>query len=94
MSNEINSNNSKNDFVETHKTNKKLEFCEDNNIPVPDAYFIVNAIHNSSDHLRENPVTGKFEEKAMVYKLQNGVIKNVLKKLFNYQGKALDVSTI
>ena len=30
----------------------------------------------------------------MVYKLQNGVIKNVLKKLFNYQGQALDVSTI
>ena len=57
-------------------------------------YFIVNAIHNSSDHLRENPITGKFEEKSMVYKLQNGVIKNVLKKLFNYQGQTLDVSTI
>lgn len=84
----------KENFIITHKTNEKLKFCEDNNIPVPDVYFIVNAIHNSSDHLRENPVKGKFEEKAMVYKLQNGVIKNVLKKLFNYQGKALDVSTI
>lgn len=81
-------------FILTHKTNEKLKFCEDYNIPVPDAYYIVNAIHNSSDHLRENPKTGKFEEKAMVYKLQNGVIKNVLKKLFNYQGQALDVSTI
>lgn len=94
MYDKLGSDQLKNDFVETHKTNKKLEFCEDNNIPVPDAYFIVNAIHNSSDHLRENPVTGKFEEKAMVYKLQNGVIKNVLKKLFNYQGQALDVSSI
>lgn len=84
----------KENFIITHKTNEKLKFCEDNNIPVPDAYFIVNAIHNSSDHLRVNPVKGKFEEKAMVYKLQNGVIKNVLKKLFNYQGKALGVSTI
>ncbi len=84
----------KDDFVLTHKTNEKLKFCEDNNIPVPDAYFIVNAIHNSSDHLRENPITGKFEEKAMVYKLQNGVIKNVLKKLFKYQGQTLDVSAI
>lgn len=94
MYDKLGSEQLKNDFVETHKTNEKLKFCEDNNIPVPDAYFIVNAIHNSSDHLRENPVTGKFEEKAMVYKLQNGVIKNVLKKLFNYQGQALDVSTI
>ncbi|MBR5038029.1 MAG: hypothetical protein IKX65_04830 [Prevotella sp.] len=94
MYDKLGSEQLKNDFVETHKTNEKLKFCEDNNIPVPDAYFIVNAIHNSSDHLRENPVTGKFEEKAMVYKLQNGVIKNVLKKLFNYQEQALDVSTI
>ena len=94
MYDKLGSEQLKNDFVETHKTNEKLKFCEDNNMPVPDAYFIVNAIHNSSDHLRENPVTGKFEEKAMVYKLQNGVIKNVLKKLFNYQGQALDVSTI
>ena len=82
------------DFVKTYKTNEKLKFCEDNNIPVPDAYYIVNAIHNSSDHLRENPVTGQFEEKAMVYKLQNGVIKSVLKKLFNYQGHPLDVCVI
>lgn len=94
MYDKLGSEQLKNDFVETHKTNEKLKFCEDNNIPVPDAYFIVNAIHNSSDHLRENPVTGKFEEKSMVYKLQNGVIKNVLKKLFNYQGQTLDVSTI
>ena len=94
MYDKLGSEQLKDDFVLTHKTNEKLKFCEDNNIPVPDAYFIVNAIHNSSDHLRENPVTGKFEEKAMVYKLQNGVIKNVLKKLFNYQGQTLDVSTI
>ena len=94
MYDKLGSEQLKNDFVETHKTNEKLKFCEDNNIPVPDAYFIVNAIHNSSDHLRENPITGKFEEKSMVYKLQNGVIKNVLKKLFNYQGQTLDVSTI
>ena len=94
MYEELGSAQLKNDFVQTHKTNEKLKFCEDNNIPVPDAYFIVNAIHNSSDHLRENPITGKFEEKAMVYKLQNGVIKNVLKNLFKYQGQALDVSTI
>lgn len=94
MYDKLESEQLKENFVLTHKTNEKLKFCEDNNILVPDAYFIVNAIHNSSDHLRENPVSGKFEEKAMVYKLQNGVIKNVLKMLFNYQGQALDVSAI
>ena len=94
MYDKLGSEQLKMDFVKTYRTNEKLKFCEDNNIPVPDAYYIVNAIHNSSDHLRENPVTGQFEEKAMVYKLQNGVIKSVLKKLFNYQGQPLDVSVI
>ena len=46
MYDKLGSEQLKNDFVETHKTNEKLKFCEDNNIPVPDAYFIVNAIHN------------------------------------------------
>ena len=35
----------KDDFVNTHKTNKKLDFCERNGIIVPDAFFIVNSIH-------------------------------------------------
>jgi energy-coupling factor transporter ATP-binding protein EcfA2 len=94
MYDQLDSAQLKQEFVETHKTNNKLEFCEKNNLPVPDAYFIVNAIHNSSDHLRENPVTGKFEEKAMVYKLQNKVIRNILEKLFGYNGQPLDVAVI
>ena len=94
MYDQLDSAQLKQEFVETHKTNNKLEFCEKNNLSVPDAYFIVNAIHNSSDHLRENPVTGKFEEKAMVYKLQNKVIRNILEKLFGYNGQPLDVAVI
>ena len=49
-------------YIGTHKTNDKLEFCENNGIMVPDAYFIVNSIHNSADHLKQNPLTGAFEE--------------------------------
>lgn len=76
-------------FVDTHTTRKKLKFCEEHNIAVPDAFFIVNSIHNEADHLKQNPLTGKFEERAMVYKLQNGVIRSFVSKLFCYVGVAV-----
>lgn len=84
----------KDEFVDTHKTNKKLEFCEENNIQVQEVYYMVNAIHNDSDHLRQNELTGKFEEKAMVYKLQNKVIRNVIERLFGFDGNPLSVDVI
>lgn len=81
-------------FVETHTTNKKLEFCEDNGIIVPDAYFIVNSIHNSADHLKQNPITGVFEEKQMVYKLSNNVVYHIIAELFCYEGLPITVDII
>lgn len=81
-------------FIETHKTNNKLEFCEQYGILVPDSFFIVNSIHNESDHLRQNPISGEFEEKSMVYKLQNKVIRSIVEKLFHYQGSPLGIDCI
>lgn len=81
-------------FVETHTTNKKLEFCENNGIIVSDAYFIVNSIHNSADHLKQNQITGIFEEKQMVYKLSNNVVYHIIAKLFCYEGLPITVDTI
>ena len=73
---------------------EKLEFCERHNIVVPDTFFIVNSIHNEADHLKQNPLTGRFEEKAMVYKLQNGVVHHIVAQLFQYKGEALDASVV
>lgn len=84
----------KDKFVATYKTNEKLEFCERHNIVVPDTFFIVNSIHNEADHLKQNPLTGRFEEKSMVYKLQNGVVHHIVAQLFNYKGEALDASVV
>lgn len=72
----------KKEFVNIHKTNDKLNFCEKYSIIVPDSFYIVNAIHNEADHLKRKD-NGKFAEKTMVYKLQNMAIKNILKNLFD-----------
>lgn len=91
---QIDTEDKKDGFVNTHKTNNKLEYCEQNLIHVPDVYYIVNSIHNESDHLKYDPVKAKFEEKAMVYKLQHKVIRHVVEKLFSYDGQPLDIDAI
>ena len=81
-------------FIDTHTTNKKLDFCETNGIIVPDAFFIVNSIHNSADHLKKNPTTGAFEEKQMVYKLNNNVVRHIIAKIFRYDGHPITVDSL
>ena len=90
----LSNQNLKDAFIDTHKTNEKLEFCENNGIMVPDAYFIVNSIHNSADHLKQNPLTGAFEEKQMVYKLSNNVVHHIISELFEYDGNPITKEAI
>lgn len=85
----------KNDFLERHKTIDKLDFCLDHGFDVPDVFYIVSAIHNEADHLKFDPNNpNEFLEKSMVYKLQNNVIKQALKKLFEYNGQPITIDTI
>ena len=84
------------DFVNTHKTVEKLAFCENHGVPVPDVWYVVSAIHNDSDHLKFDPQNPEgFLEKNMVYKLQNNVIRQVLKGLFKFsEGSTILVDSI
>lgn len=73
-------------FMETHKTNDKIEFAENinKNIIVPDAYFILSLIHGESDHIEYDEAHKKFNEKPVIYKLNNNVIKHMVAELFDY----------
>jgi hypothetical protein len=84
------------DFVNTHKTVEKLTFCENHGEPAPDVWYVVSAIHNDSDHLKFDPRNPeRFLEKNMVYKLQNNVIRQVLKELFKFsEGSTILVDSI
>lgn len=72
------------DFVEQKMTKNKFTYCEEHGVIIPDVYNIINAIHNEADHLSYNDSRGEFEEKTMVYKLQNNVVLNIIRKLFNW----------
>ena len=82
-------------FLDSKMTKNKFEYCEENNLTVLDAYNIVSAIHNDSDHISFNTETGEFEERPMVYKLQNRVILNMVRTFFNWkEGTVIAPSSI
>jgi hypothetical protein len=72
-------------FVNTHKTNEKINFCETNNIEVPIAYQLVSAIHNDADHLKFDERQKKYLEKSVVYKLQNHALYSIISNIFKYE---------
>ena len=64
-------------FLETHKTRNKLQYAAELGKNIPDAYFLLSLIHNTSlhwDRTRDyiTPLKGK---------LNHPVIKNLVKKL-------------
>lgn len=71
-------------FIKEHTTKKKFDLCESHGITIPSVYYIVNAIHNEADHLKYDQMHKVFQEKNTVYKLQNLVVKNILKGVFEY----------
>lgn len=82
-------------FIGTKMTRNKFAYCEEHGVDIPDVYNIINAIHSEADHLSYDDSRGEFEEKTMVYKLQNRVILNVIRELFNWtRGLTIDASLI
>lgn len=84
----------KDEFLDTWKTVKKMQYCVDKGFEVPEVYNIVNAIHNEADHLAFDVNADKYIEKPMVYKLQNRSIHGLMARLFSWDGSALTTVVI
>lgn len=81
-------------FVDAFTTKGKFDYCIESEIIIPDAYYIVTAIHNESDHLRFDGLQQKYIERPMVYKLQNAVIRGIIAEIFGWKGLPLTTSVI
>jgi hypothetical protein len=77
----------KHQFLSEKTTKSKFEFAERVNVEVPEAYYIVNAIHNEADHLKINETSNEYMEKSVVYKLQNNVIREIIKQIFDLKNE-------
>lgn len=92
--NQLDSQQKKDSFVNEKMTKNKFEFAENNSIIIPDILYMINAIHNDADHLKYDAVNQKYLEKSMVYKLQNKVIQNIIKEIFEWNGVILTTQAI
>ena len=90
----INDQNLKIAFINEKMTKHKFKFAEDNNVVIPDILTVVNAIHNEADHLKYDVTNDKYLEKSMVYKLQNYIIQNIIKEIFEWKDVPLTTQSI
>lgn len=82
----------KNEFVNNRDKGiqDKMEFAEGKGKVIPDAYYILSLIHGESDHIEFDENTKQFNEKPVIYKLNNNVVKHMVAELFDYK-KGTDV---
>lgn len=80
--------NDKTAFLSTHKTKDKLRLIENLGLMVPDSYYVMGAIYNDAEHLRDNI------DKNCIYKLYNKVIKNIIKEFFCFDGNLIKLDAL
>lgn len=65
-------------FINTNGTKNKLHFAQSIGIHIPETYFLLGIIYNTSLHLSE----GHDISKPLGLKLENGTIKQMIKNIF------------
>lgn len=65
-------------FIDTNGTKNKLYFAQSIGIHIPETYFLLGIIYNTSLHLDE----GKDVSKPLGLKLENGTIKQMILNIF------------
>lgn len=65
-------------FISVHKTVRKLEFCLECGLDIPETHFLLGIIYNDDLHWREN----KDYETPLRSKLENVVVRSLISELF------------
>lgn len=73
----LDTDDQRDEFLQTHKTTKKLEYVLDQGFDVPEINFLLGIIYNDSLHLRAN----QDNFSRIVSKLENNTIKNMIKNI-------------
>lgn len=88
----------KEEFLNTHRTENKIEFAEAHGLEFPEAFRVLSIIYNDALHplhLEGNhDCTQTNLDKTCVLKLQNKVIRHIIKSIFKYQNTDLGIECI
>lgn len=74
----ITSDDNKLSFIGENGTKKKLHYCEEIGIDIPETYYLLGIIYNTSLHLNE----GQDISNPLAIKLENYTIKKLIKEIF------------
>lgn len=66
-------------FLDTHGTKKKLEYCEEIGLDVPETFYLLGIIYNDNLHIRH----GQDFTKPVAIKLENLTIKKMIRNIFS-----------
>lgn len=70
----LDSDDSKAEFLSTHKTSNKLEYSESKGIAIPESFYLLGFIYNDGMHWKNN-------EAAISGKLENMILKKMIKEI-------------
>lgn len=70
----LNSDDSKAEFLTTHKTPNKLRFAESKGVSIPETFYLLGIIYNDGMHWKNN-------EAAISGKLENMILKRMIKEI-------------
>jgi energy-coupling factor transporter ATP-binding protein EcfA2 len=76
---QLNNEEHKTVFIETHKTREKLKKAEEMGVISPETHYLLGIIYNEGMHWKDN----NDNISPIVSKLENLVIKNLIKDVFN-----------
>ena len=62
------------EFLDTHRTTKKLKYAEDKGVEIPEIYYLLGIIYNDGMHYKKN-------DDAISGKLENLTIKKMIKEI-------------
>lgn len=85
----INGAAEKTQFLQTNKTNDKMNYARNIGVSIPDSFYYLSAIHNDADHLKDPN-----KDKACIFKLTHPVIKHLIRSLFDYHDVPMGVDKI
>lgn len=76
-------------FLDTHRTILKLSFAETILGELPDAYYMLGIIYNDAEHLKDEN-----SDKPIIYRLNHVIIKDMVGRLFSYDGTPIKIVDI
>lgn len=85
----LSNDDEKEQFIKKHGTEKKLDYAEDHCAKHSESFHILSAIYNDAEHASDYA-----KDKRCIYKLENKVIRDIIRSIFEYKGQDISIENL